>query len=209
MISPKLTEIAEAAGARLLRLHSGAVMFQPGQPCRGFFAIRRGIIRVGMTGASGRQVILYRVCPGEICLQTFSCLVDSRVYTAEGIAQDAVEAFLLSPEGFYDLLGNNEQFRAAVLASIAHRLIDYERVVEALAFVGLEPRLATVLLRLADDNRLVFATHEMLAVEVGASREAVTRELGALARAGLISLSRGRITVKERTGLVRLAHAPQ
>lgn len=116
---------------------------------------------------------------------------------------------MLSPEGFYDLLGNNEQFRAAVLASIAHRLIDYERVVEALAFVGLEPRLATVLLRLADDNRLVFATHEMLAVEVGASREAVTRELGALARAGLISLSRGRITVKERTGLVRLAHAPQ
>ncbi|WP_114870952.1 cyclic nucleotide-binding domain-containing protein [Sulfitobacter sp. JL08] len=52
----------------------GKIIFQPGHSCPGFIVLSNGSIKVTLTGASGREVVLYRVRPGEACLQTLSCL---------------------------------------------------------------------------------------------------------------------------------------
>jgi CRP/FNR family transcriptional regulator len=208
MAGAKLADLAQAAGGAAVRAAPGAVLFRPDDVCKGFIAVRRGVIRVGMSSASGREIVLYRVHPGEICLQTFACLAEGKTYAAEGVTEEPLEAFLLSPDAFDTLLRDSFEFRRLVLASIAVRFSDYESVVETLAFTGLEARLATALLRLADSANVVRITHEALAAEIGSAREAVSRQLGMLARDGLVSLARGQIQLMGRDRLSRLAVAP-
>jgi CRP/FNR family transcriptional regulator len=208
MMQMALSDLTAAAGAQPLRARAGEVLFRPGDPCRGFIALRSGEIKVSLASPAGREIVLYRVLPGEICLQTFACLIEGKLYAAEGVAEEAIDALLIPPAAFDRLLRDSDAFRAAVLRSVAGRFADFEHVVEALAFSGLEQRVACVLLRLADRHDAVNATHEALAAEIGSAREAVSRQLGLFARQGLLALSRGRIAIKRRDALSRLAAPP-
>ena len=199
------TIAASAPGAQRINAHAGDVLFRPDDPCKGFMALTRGANKVALSSASGREIVLYRVRPGEICLQTFSCLVQNKAYAAEGVAEEDVEAYVIPPRGFERLMQESEPFRAAVLNSVAGRFSDFEHVVETLAFSGLEQRVAAALLRLAGGDSAVHATHEALAAEIGSAREAVSRQLGLFARQGLVSLGRGRVEIKRRDALSRLA----
>lgn len=190
-----------------MRAGPGDVLFRPDDPCQGFITLRRGTIRVTLTSSAGREIVLYRVRPGEICLQTFSCLLENKHYAAEGVAEEEVEALLVPPRVFDQLMVESEAFRSAVLGSVAARFSDFEQVVETLAFTGLDARVASALLRLADALGMVSATHEALASEIGSAREAVSRQLGLFARQGLVTLSRGRVEIKRRDALSRLALA--
>lgn len=53
----------------ITRAPAGAVLFRPNDACDCFIVVRKGAIRVSMTGVGGREIVLYRVTPGEICLQ--------------------------------------------------------------------------------------------------------------------------------------------
>lgn len=195
------------AGAIAVKASAGDVLFRPGDPCRGFLAVLSGAVKVGLTAANGREIVLYRVRPGEICLQTFSCLVAGAAYAAEGVADEPLEAILIPPGAFDRLMAEDEAFRTAVLASVAGRFGDFEQVVQTLAFTGLEARIAAALLRLADGSGEVHATHAELAAEIGSAREAVSRQLGLMARSGVVDLARGRIRLQRPTALRRLAEA--
>ena len=197
---------AAAPGAIPLRAPAGQVLFRPDDPCGGFIALRRGAIRVGLTSLGGRELVLYRVRPGEICLQTFACLIEGRHYGAEGVAEADIDAVLLPPPVFDRLMGENGPFRAAVLGSVASRFGDLEGVVQALAFTGLPARVAAALVAGAVDGVLDI-THETLAAEIGSAREAVSRQLSQMAREGLITQTRGRIVLRDAAALERVARS--
>lgn len=64
----------------------GTALFRPGEPCRGFVVVHAGSIRVTLGARNGREVVLYRVRRGDVCLQTFTCLVQGRDYSAAGVS---------------------------------------------------------------------------------------------------------------------------
>jgi CRP/FNR family transcriptional regulator len=194
---------ARAPGAVILKASAGDVLFRVDDVCHGFIALRSGSLRVGLTSAAGRELVLYRVRPGEICLQTFSCLARHGAYAAEGIAETDLDAVLIPPTAFDRLMSEDQAFRSVVLSSVASRFMDLEAMVETLAFTGLPARLAGALLRNAQ-SAVVRMTHEDLAAEIGSAREAVSRQLAVFARADLVSLRRGRITLDNISGLERV-----
>lgn len=197
----------EPAGRRI-RVPAGTVLFRPNDPCPGFVVVEQGAIRVSLTGASGREIVLYRVRPGDVCLQTFTYLVEGRPYTAHGVTESETAATLIPQPAFEARFLGDPEFRRRVLAAIARRFSDFEQVVETLAFTGLEARVASALLRLAGDGTDVQATHEAIAVEIGSAREAVSRQLGAMAKQGLVGLSRGRVELRDRPSLEALSREP-
>lgn len=205
MVNRMVSNAEKAQGVRPMRAGVGDRLFRSGDPCPGFLALERGSIKVTISSASGREIVLYRVQPGEICLQTFTCLVQHRAYGAEGVVEEAIEALLIPPGAFDQLMINDTAFRSAVMNSVAERFVDFERTVEALAFTGLEQRVATALVRLIDGDGLARVTHEDLAIEIGSAREAVSRLLSTMAKQGILALSRGRVQVLRRAALQRLA----
>jgi CRP/FNR family transcriptional regulator len=203
------SELAEALsgepGVRPVAMAAGASLFRPGDACRDFVLLRAGRLRVTLTSEGGRELVLYRVGPGDICLQTFSCLTQGRSYAAEGLAETDLEGLAIPHSVFNRLLGENPDFRAHLLSAIARRFDHYGELVETLAFAGLAQRLARALLRLSPKGEMITATHEALAAEAASAREAVSRQLARFARDGWLTLGRGHIMLTNRDALSRAA----
>jgi CRP/FNR family transcriptional regulator len=193
------------APRQTLRCSTGHVLFRPEDECRGFLVVKRGAIRVSLTAPNGREIVLYRVRPGEVCLQTFSCLVEGSVYSAEGVVETDLEAEFIPQAEFHRRVAEDSAFRNTVFSAVAHRFADFEHLVEDLALTGFSARLARALLRLAGEDDTLQTTHDQLAAEIGTGRAVVTRTLGRFARDGLIRLTRGRIELAEPDRLRRIA----
>lgn len=157
--------------------------------------------------AGGREIVLYRVRPGEICLQTFTCLAEGRTYSAEGIAETTLKGEVIPPGEYERRLSEDADFRQAVFAAVAHRFADFEHLVESLASSSIEARLAEALLALAGAGDEVNLTHDALAAEIGSAREVISRQLSRFERSGLVALARGKVTLLARGPLERKAAA--
>ena len=92
-------------------------------------------------------------------------------------------------------------FRDSIFRAVAHRFEDFEQLVEEVALTGFEARLARALLRLADVDGVVHATHEALAAETGSGRAVVSRQLGEFGRSALVEQARGNIRILARKAL--------
>ena len=191
-----------------LTVPPGTVLFSPGQVCSGYVVVHSGTVRVGHTAENGREIILYRVRPGDLCLQTFICLVSHQPYAAEGTAETAVELEVIPAAAFDRKVAADPDFRAQLFRAVAARFADMEQLVEDVALTGLAARIARGLLRLQDSAGTITATHEVLAAEIGSGRAADRRGLAALARAGVIELGRGHVQVRDPVRLAGFAHEP-
>lgn len=188
-----------------LRCPAGTVLFRPGQDCPGFVRLHSGSLRVTLTAANGREVVLYRVTAGDVCLQTFSCLTEGLRYSAEGVAETALVGEILPHTLFRSQMAEDAQFRGEVLSAVARRFADFEQLVEDVALTGFDTRLARALLRLAGSADEIVATHDSLAAETASGRAFVSRRLAEFARQGLVQTARGHIRLLDRAGLEQIA----
>ena len=97
-----------------------------------------------------------------------------------------------------------------MLEMTGRRLSDAEARLEDMAFKGIPARLASLLLRLADErgaNDIVGLTHQDLAETIGTYRETATQVLNDMKLAGLIEIGRKRIDILDRARLGELARS--
>jgi CRP/FNR family transcriptional regulator len=180
---------------------AGTPLFQENQACKGFPMVIQGEVRVSRSGANGRELELYRVSPGEMCLVSSASLFAHQPLTAHGVATGPTTLAMLSPADFETALAE-PGFRNYVLGLFAARMADLSALIEAVAFQRLDSRLAASLL---GHGQQVRVTHQALADELGTVREMVTRLLHRFERDGLVQLSRECITIHNSAGLRALA----
>jgi len=184
-----------------MSIPSGTVVFDEHQPCRGFPFVLEGAIRVAKLSGSGRELPLYRVLAGESCIITSSCLLGHADYNARGVAEGPTTLALLPRPLFDEMLGE-PAFRDFVFALFSERMAELMQLVEEVAFRKLDQRLAALLL---GKGRVVHATHQQLADELGSVREMVSRLLKGFAEQGLVRLGREQVELLDAAGLRRLS----
>ncbi|MBK9594265.1 MAG: Crp/Fnr family transcriptional regulator [Rhodocyclales bacterium] len=201
-LPPGLREQIVAA-AQAVTVPAGATLFDERQPCQGFPFVLAGAIRVAKVAANGRELPLYRVTPGETCIITSSCLLGNVPYNARGTTESETVLVLL-PQGLFNELLAQAPFRNFIFNLFAERMADLMQLVEEVAFRKLDQRLAALLL---GKGRVVHATHQQLADELGSVREMVSRLLKGFAEQGLVALGREQIEIRDAAGLRRIAEA--
>ncbi len=87
------------AEAQALRAPAGSILFDAKQPCRGFPLLLEGSVRVAKTAPTGREILLYRVEPGQGCILSGGCLLGGSDYSATGIAEADVALLSIPPAG--------------------------------------------------------------------------------------------------------------
>lgn len=207
--APGLEKLDDASQQKLSQLKpiilpAGHVLFRPGDTVAGFVIALSGRVGVYLTGANGRELLLYAVTPGETCVQTTLGLLGEQHYTGEAIAETDVSAVMVPPALFQELMAQSDTFRRFVFRAFAERLQTVMQVLEKIAFVAIEARLAQCLLDRME-NLQVHATHSELATMIGTSREVVSRRLLHLAGLGIISQDRGVIDIANRDALSQRA----
>ncbi len=189
------------AALQILALPSGTTVFDERQPCRGFGFVLGGAIRVVKISAAGRELPLYRVTVGESCVITSSCLLGHSDYNARGVT-DGQTTLAQLPGKLFDEMLVEPAFREFVFSLFSERMAELMQLVEEVAFHKLDQRLAALLL---GKGRLVHASHQQLADELGSVREMVSRLLKRFEDQGLVRLGREQVEVLDPAGLRRAA----
>ncbi len=188
--------------SQLLHLPAGYTLFHEQAACAAFPLVLEGSIRVSKCSAQGREILLYRVSPGESCVLTCGCLLGELSYAALGVTETAVEMIAMPRPLFDALISGHSPFRRYVFSLFATRLSELMLIIEDVAFHRLDQRLAAWLLAKGPDIR---ATHQAIADELGSVREMVSRLLGHFADRGLVQPGREHITVIDAAALQALA----
>jgi CRP/FNR family transcriptional regulator len=192
-------------GGHAVTLLGGRVVFQVGSACHQYLLVTQGSMRVQLLADNGREVVLYRVNPGQSCVLTTTCLLGGERYPAEGITEDEVRVLTISAGNFGEALRQSDVFRRFVFANLGRRFADVIGRMQDIAFVTIDRRLATVLLsRAARDGKVSF-THQELAVELGTAREVVSRHLKHYEANGWVALRRGWLELLDLHALRHLA----
>lgn len=199
------TKAALAAAAQRLAIPAGSILFRPGDPCRSYLFLLAGTVRVQMLAENGREIVLYRVGPGQACVVTTACLMAHVAYAVEGWAETDLDAIGLPAAVFDALLARSPAFRELVFGSFGARIADLLLVIEEIAFQRVDRRLARFLVEAGGGERRLALTHQALAVELGTAREVVSRQLKELERLGWIALGRGAIEIVDPARLAAFA----
>lgn len=192
-------------GARIGTMASGERAYLEGALARGYVLRLEGTTRVQKTSASGREVVLYRVGPGETCVLTTSCLLGRTQFPAEGVAESTVREAVVPPALFDALMQESEGFRRFVIANYGNLIGALIMLLDEMMFLRLDTRLAQALLDAAAGAPRLERTHQQLAHELGSAREAVSRLLKEFERRGWIVLGRNRIDLLDSAALTALA----
>ncbi|MDD5388200.1 MAG: Crp/Fnr family transcriptional regulator [Gallionellaceae bacterium] len=183
-----------------MNLHApaGTTLFDAGMACQALPLVLEGLIKVSKRAENGREIRLYSVHPGELCIVTVSCLLGGDPYPATGVAETAVSALAMPRALILRLVAEHPPFREMAFNLFAERMTGLMQLVEEVAFRKLDQRLAAWLLR---RGPLIAVSHQVVADELGSVREIVSRLLKQFEEEGSVRLGRERIEVLAPTTL--------
>lgn len=189
--------------ARTVNFSSGTVLFRESDPCNDFMWLLEGAVRLYKHSPDGREVTLYRVNAGELCILSLNNLLHGRQHAAAARCEEPVSGLLFTGSDFLAAFDASAGFRRYVLSVLVNRLEEMMRLVGDVVFRRLDLRLACLLGQMFERSHgaALEVTHDALAREVGTTREVVSRILKEFEHQQCIRLTRGRITLVSAKGL--------
>lgn len=209
-LSEKERDALLAAGS-ISRFPDGATIVSQGDESTDVFLLIDGKAIAAVNAEDGRLVLLRELQSGSI-FGEFAA-IDGAARSADVVADGPVRVARLSREAFFRVIGEAPGIGQAIMRHLVEiiRALS-ERIQEQTSFQVRE-RLLRELLRLGratakGRDQAVLApapTHAVLAANIGTHREAVTKQLSAFARLGLIQKSRGGLVLLSLRALQREA----
>lgn len=194
------------------RAEPGEALYRQGDPADCLFVVLDGCIRVSSTDAAGREAILSFYETGSWLGET-GVLSGTGRCDRNGIVERAALLAILPASDLLRLLDRHPSLTKALLFMEARRLAVMLNAFGAWMTHSVPQKIAHRLLMMldlhgeavADGERItVDASQETLAGLVGATRQRVGQVMTAWARAGMITVRRGRIVVHDRAALAAL-----
>lgn len=192
---------------RPVKYQEGERVHSPVENCVGILLLRSGQLRAYLLSEDGRDVTLYRLFRGEVCILSASCVMDSVNFDLYIDAEEDTEAYCIGAGMFRRLMQENVYVRCYAYQMTAERFSDTMWTMQQILFMSADRRLAIFLtdeLAKTGGNELRM-THDQIARYMGSAREVVSRLLKYFAQEGLVSLSRGGLTVLDKPRLQKIA----
>lgn len=174
--------------------------------CVGVLLVKSGELRTYILSEDGREVTLYRMGEGEICILSASCLLSNITFDVFIDAEKDTDILLISAPLFAKLQEANEYIENFALKLATERFSDVMWAMEQILFMSFDKRLAVFLLDESSKTRSdkISITHEKIAKYLGSAREVVSRMLKYFESEGIVSLYRGGIEIVDKSKLKRL-----
>lgn len=181
--------------AQLVEGTSNTILATAGSLCTSFMLLLDGTVRVYQDSADGREMTLYRINPGDVCLMSLNSLLHNKPFRANAKSETAVKMLMIDAKDFHAAMGVSETFRTIMLTSLVDTVCTMVHSFYDTAFEPLDMRLACLLGRLFEraGSEELSVTHQELSQELGTSREAISRLLKKLEQQECIILKRGQI----------------
>lgn len=163
-----------------------------GNECTGVILIKSGSLRLYLLSEEGKEITLYRLFPGDMCILSASCVLSSITFDVFVDSEENSECVVVGGCAYEDLSRRMPEAKIFALESAAQSFSEIMWVMQQILFMSMDKRLAIFLLdeTSKSGSDTVKLTHEQIAKYIGSAREVVSRMLKYFASEGLVSVSR-------------------
>ncbi|MBP3442597.1 MAG: Crp/Fnr family transcriptional regulator [Clostridia bacterium] len=177
-----------------------------GNECSGVFLVRSGSLRVYIMSDEGKDITLYRLHKGDMCMLSASCVLQTITFDVLIDAEEDCECFVINGPAFAQISEKTPEIKIFALETAVSRFSDVMWVMQQILFMSMDKRLAIFLwdesARINSDN--IELTHEQIAKYIGSAREVVSRMLKYFANEGIVENSRKGVRIINKTRLREL-----
>ena len=197
--------LAQAAAERTVP--RGTVIHNGDLDCLGLIIVLSGQLRAYILSDEGRELTIYRLAEGDICLFSAACMLHSVQFSVTVEAEKDARLGIIPSEVYKSIMARSAPLANYTNELMASRFSDVMWLIEQVLWKSMDTRLAAFLLEesaLEGDDSLSI-THERIANHLGTAREVVTRMLRYFQSEGMVKLSRGSVILTGRKALAALA----
>jgi CRP/FNR family cyclic AMP-dependent transcriptional regulator len=164
------------------------------------YIVLSGRLKVMMSDAEGKEVILCILGPGEFFGEMG--LIDDAPRSASVVAIEACELLSIAKRDFKRCLAENVEMAMAVMRGLVRRLREADRKIGSLALLDVYGRVARLLLDMSENvegEKIVTKRlpKQDIAKMIGASREMVSRVMKDLQMGGYIEVRGSNIVLRD------------
>lgn len=183
------------------RVHSGS------NDCIGVILIKTGSLRIYILSEEGKEVTLYRLRDGDICVLSASCILENITFDVHIDAESDCEALVIDSGTYQQVCMQNIFAENFTNKLVIDAFSEVMWAMEQILFMSFDKRLAIFLIdesiRLQSD--ILELTHEQIAKYIGSAREVVSRMLKYFATEGIVELYRGGVKLIDKKRLKDLS----
>lgn len=178
-----------------------------GNECSGVILVHTGSLRLYMMSEEGKDITLYRLHSGDMCMLSASCVLDAITFDVFVDAEVESTCYVISGPAFAAVSERNPCIKIFALETAVSRFSDVMWVMQQILFMSMDKRLAIFLsdesARTGSDT--ITLTHGQIARYMGSAREVVSRMLKYFANEGIVEVSRKGIRILDKKRLRALA----
>lgn len=183
----------------------GRVFYRPEETSEVLFILKEGRVQLYRISPEGKKLVITTLGPHTLFGEM--ALLGTKMHNTFAEAVDDCLICVMSRTDLERLILSKPQVALRILEITGKRLREAEERLENMAFKGIPARLASMLLRLAEeqgDDSITGLTHQDLAESVGTYRETATQVLNDLKSSGLIEIGRKRIVILDKARLTQV-----
>jgi len=188
------------ATKHLQHYHRGQIIFYRGDPGNAMYVLFTGSVELTLPSDTGSEVLVARLRPGEHFGEL--AVLDGRTRYVTAVAVEPTQVLAIYREPLLEFLRQHAEVSLQVALSLCLRLRHITELLSDMAFLDLLSRIAKRLCEMAGilhearvEPRDVRISQEELAEMVGATREAVNKQLSRLRETGLLQTGRGHVRI--------------
>lgn len=195
--------------SQLIHYKKGVNVHGGDATCAGLIFILEGSLRTYMLSEEGREITLYRLKHGDICVLSASCVLSTITFEVHIDAEEDTKALLVSSSHFSDLFEANKNIQCFSYKLATERFSDVMWAMQQILFMSMDKRLAIFLWdeiasQSAQKEPKLHYTHEQIAKYTGSAREVISRMLKYFSDEGIVNVSRGDLTIINKEKLRKL-----
>ena len=187
----------------VVNYHAGQNIHSGDVKCVGVLFVKTGRLRVYIMSEDGKEVTLYRIGPGEVCILTASCVLSEITFDVYVDAEEASQAVVLNSFAFAKLIDSNIYVENFANRMKAQRFSDVMWTMQQILFYSFDKRLAIFLYEeLIKNGPIIRYSHMEIAKYLGSAREVVSRMLKYFENEGIVKVSRKEIEIIDKKKLM-------
>lgn len=181
----------------------GDVIHDGSTYCTGLLLVRSGQLRAYILSDEGREITIYRLFDRDMCLFSASCIMHSIQFDVTIEAEKDTTLWIIPADTYKSIMEESAPVANYTNELMASRFSDVMWLMEQVMWKSLDKRVAAFLLEEAaiEGTDALKITHETIANHLGTHREVVTRMLRYFQNEGMVKLSRGMVTIRDRDKL--------
>ncbi len=191
------TELQEeiAIHGQLMHFKQGETIMDYGSFIQIVPLVVKGLLKVVREDNNGNELFLYFIHGGESCTMSFSCCIRNKRSEIRASAEDEAVIIGIPVKCVDDWMMKYNSWKTFIMSSYDARINELIYAIDSIAFSKMDERLIRYLEEkaFALDTPVIHTTHQDIAYDLHASREAISRLLKKLENEGVVKLGRNKI----------------